>query len=108
MGIPASLVHGVLVDVTEQRVAREAEERLGQLFKALVEHAREAVTIVDRQGRVVYHNPSMGHVVGRPPEWFAGRSPLELMPPEDALPAKLTLEKLQLQSGAQLPGEFRL
>jgi PAS domain S-box-containing protein len=103
-----SLVHGVLVDVTDQRVAREAEERLGQLFRALVEHAREAVTIVDTQGRVVYHNPSMGRVVGQPPEWFAGRSPLELMPPEDALRAKLILEKLQLQSRAQLPGEFRL
>lgn len=102
------LVHGVLVDVTDQRVAREAEERLGQLFRALVEHAREAVTIVDATGRVTYQNPSMGRVVGRPAEWFTGRSPLELMPPEDALRARTTLEKLQQSPGRQLPGEFRL
>ena len=102
------LVHGVLVDVTDQRVARGAEERLGRLFRALIEHAREAVTIVDAEGRVQYQNPSMGRVVGRPAEWFTGRSPLELMPPEDALRARLILEKLQQSPGEQLPGEFRL
>ena len=36
------------------------------------------------QGRRRLPEPSMGRVVGRPPEWFEGRSPLELMPPEDA------------------------
>jgi PAS domain-containing protein len=30
---------------------------VGQLYRALVEHAREAVTIVDASGVVVYHNP---------------------------------------------------
>ena len=81
---------------------------VGQLYRALVEHAREAVTIVDASGVVVYHNPSMGRVVGRPPEWFEGRSPLELMPPEDAARAVRVLQQLAAKPGAQLPGEFRL
>jgi PAS domain S-box-containing protein len=79
-----------------------------RLYRALVEHAREAVTIVDASGVVVYHNPSMGRVVGRPPEWFEGRSPLELMPPEDAARAVRVLQQLAGKPGAQLPGEFRL
>ena len=81
---------------------------VGSLYRALVEHAREAVTIVDASGVVVYHNPSMGRVVGRPPEWFEGRSPLELMPPEDAARAVRVLQQLAGKPGAQLPGEFRL
>ena len=81
---------------------------VGRLYRALVEHAREAVTIVDASGVVVYHNPSMGRVVGRPPEWFEGRSPLELMPPEDAARAVRVLQQLAGKPGAQLPGEFRL
>jgi PAS domain S-box-containing protein len=81
---------------------------VGRLYRALVEHAREAVTIVDARGVVVYHNPSMGRVVGRPPEWFEGRSPLELMPPEDAARAERVLQQLAGKPGAQLPGEFRL
>jgi PAS domain S-box-containing protein len=81
---------------------------VGLLYRALVEHAREAVTIVDASGVVVYHNPSMGKVVGRPPEWFEGRSPLELMPPEDAARAVRVLQQLAGKPGAQLPGEFRL
>src|SRR6476646_1086029 len=81
---------------------------VGRLYRALVEHAREAATIVDASGVVAYHNPSMGRVVGRPPEWFEGRSPLELMPPEDAARAVRVLQQLAGKPGAQLPGEFRL
>ena len=78
------LVHGVLVDVTEERTSLEVAERVGRLFRTLIEHSREAVTIVDESGVVLYQNPSMGRVVGRPPEWFEGKTPLDLMPPEDA------------------------
>jgi PAS domain S-box-containing protein len=102
------LIHGVLVDVTEERVAREVDERVGRLFEKLIEHAREAVTIVDGRGVVMYQNPSMGRVVGHPPEWFEGRTPLDLMPPEDAARGREILAKLHGRPGAQLPGEFRL
>jgi PAS domain S-box-containing protein len=90
------------------RSVADADEPAASFFRALVEHAREAVTIVDARGVVVYHNPSMGRVVGRPPEWFAGRSPLELMPAEDAERGREILARLHARPGAQLPGEFRL
>ena len=57
---------------------------------------------------VVYHNPSMGRVIGRPPEWFEGKTPLDLMPAEDAAKAREVLMRLHGRPGAQLPGEFRL
>ncbi len=102
------LVHGVVVDVTAQRAPREVADHVARLFRALVEHAGEAVTIVDEDGIILFHNPSMGRVVGQPPEWFAGRSPLELMPPQDAGRARRILGALRGRPGAQLPGEFRL
>ena len=77
-------------------------------FRALVEHAQEAVTIVDARGVIVYDNPSMGRVVGRSPGWLRGRSPLDMMPPEDAARAMAILSELQQKPGGQLPGEFRL
>jgi PAS domain S-box-containing protein len=108
---PASgepLIHGVLVDVTDQRAARAGEERVSRLFRALIEHTREAVTIVDANGVIMFHNPSMGRVIGRPPEWFEGKTPLDLMPPEDAARGREILARLLTRPGAQLPGEFRL
>src|SRR6478672_9317677 len=102
------LVHGVIVDVTDERISLEVAERVGALFRSLIEHAREAVTIVDAHGVVVYQNPSMGQVVGHPPEWFKGRTPLDLMPPEDAARGRAILAELRGKPGAQLPGEFRL
>ena len=102
------LVHGVLVDVTDERTSLEVAERVGTLFRTLIEHAREAVTIVDERGTVLYQNPSMGRVVGRPPEWFEGKTPLDLMPPEDAARGREILGRLRGNPGAQLAGEFRL
>jgi len=101
-------VHGILLDVTDERTSHEVADRAGRLFRALVEHAGEAVTIVNEHGIVVYQNPTMGRVVGRPPEWFEGRTPLDLMPPEDAARAQDVLARLHDRPGAQLPGEFRL
>ena len=89
------LVHGVLVDVTEERTSLEVAERVGGLFRTLIEHSREAVTIVDENGVVLYQNPSMGRVVGRPPEWFEGKTPLDLMPPEDAARGREILAQLR-------------
>ena len=102
------LVHGVLVDVTEERTSIEVAERVGSLFRTLIEHAREAVTIVDERGVVLYQNPSMGRVVGRPAKWLAGKTPLDLMPPDDAARGREILGQLRGKPGAQLPGEFRL
>jgi PAS domain S-box-containing protein len=102
------LVHGIIVDVTEERTSLEIAERAGRLFKALVEHAGEAVTIVNEQGIVVYQNPTMGKVIGRPPEWFEGRTPLDLMPPDDAARAAEILTELRGRPGAQIVAEFRL
>ena len=101
-------VAGDVVAPARGQAERASSGDVGRLYRALVEHAREAVTIVDANGVVVYHNPSMGRVVGRPPEWFEGRSPLELMPPEDAARAVRVLQQLAGRPGAQLPGEFRL
>ena len=96
------LVHGIIVDVTDERTSYEIAERAGRLFKALVEHAGEAVTIVNERGVVVYQNPSMGAVVGRPPEWFEGRTPLDLMGPEDAARARDILVELGDRPGEQI------
>jgi PAS domain S-box-containing protein len=102
------LVHGVVVDVTPQRAPRELTDHVARLFDALVRHAGEAVTIVDEQGIITFQNPSMGKIVGCSPEWLAGRSPLELMHPDDARRARRIFADVCRRPGAQLPGEFRL
>jgi len=107
-GPPAGIARAVAALDQERRASAHADSVPAAFFRALVEHAEEAVTIVDARGVIVYDNPSMGRVVGRSPGWLRGRSPLEMMPPEDAARAMAILGELQGKPGAQLPGEFRL
>jgi diguanylate cyclase (GGDEF)-like protein/PAS domain S-box-containing protein len=81
--IPAGTAHGiaaieatltVLVVIlvtrgqrdTEQAVAREKESE--ERFRALVQHASDAIVVVADGGRVMYASPAVEHVLGCAPE----------------------------------------
>ena len=102
------LVHGVLVDVTEERTSLEVAERVGRLFRTLIEHSREAVTIVDEQG----HRP-----LPEPVDGAGRRAAARVVRGQDAARSDATRGRgarargacaLRDRPGAQLPGEFRL
>ncbi len=101
------LVHGIIVDVTDERTSYEVAERAGRLFRALVEHAggghdRERA----RCGRLSESDRWPGR--RRPPELVEGRTPLDLMPPDDAARARDILIALHDKPGEQIMAEFRL
>jgi sigma-B regulation protein RsbU (phosphoserine phosphatase) len=82
-GKPISTV-GVLRDITARRRAesevREAEKR----FRSLVEYTSDWVWEVDANGRYTYCSPRVKELLGYEPEEILGRTPFELMPPDEA------------------------
>jgi PAS domain S-box-containing protein len=78
-----SYIIGTGMDITELRQARETLMRNEERFRALIEKASDAITIVDADGTMRYVSPSNEHVMGRSPEDTAGRNMIELVHPDD-------------------------
>ena len=92
-----AVIHGVFVlaasgaqvvawSMTEQQherseaALRESERR----FRALIEHSTEAVTVIARDGTVLYDSPSVERLFGLPPADRVGRKNPSSVHPDDA------------------------
>ncbi|MBS1190941.1 MAG: putative diguanylate cyclase domain [Rhodocyclaceae bacterium] len=64
-------------DITERKQAEEALRRREQEFEALVERSPDIVARVDRSFRLLYVNPAMEKITGRPRQSLLGTTPVE-------------------------------
>jgi diguanylate cyclase (GGDEF)-like protein/PAS domain S-box-containing protein len=62
----ATLWHGVLSDVTEERTLAEALRRSDAIFRRITSSLRDIVVLTDRSLRVSYVSPSVERVLGHP------------------------------------------
>jgi PAS domain S-box-containing protein len=67
----------------------ESEER----YRGLVEHTSDLVWEVDAGGVYTYVSPKVREMLGYEPEELIGRTPFELMPPEEAQRVREIFEK---------------
>ncbi len=84
----------------EQRVeARTAElHDSRQRFAALVQHSSDVVTVVDREGQILYQSESCLRVLGRSAESMVGQSVWELMYDDQAQVLKAALDSASQQA----------
>lgn len=69
--------------IDERQEAEEALVRSEKYFRSLIENALDIVTILDREGTVMYMSPSGERVLGYSHSDFAGRNILEFVHPDD-------------------------
>ncbi len=98
---------GVIRDVTARRVAEEALREREELFRSVVEHASDAIAIVDTNGNAVYANPALERIVGHAKGELAGQSVLAFAHPEDLARAAEGLRTLLTNPGAAVEIEAR-
>lgn len=67
----------------ELRVTNELLQLREREFRTLVENTPDVITRHDRQHRCVYINPASTQALGRPPDFFIGKTPSELGYPPD-------------------------
>jgi len=79
-----SLVISMVWDVTERRQIQESLRQSEEKFRALVESTNDWIWETDRQGRYTYVSPRVEVLLGYQPDEILGKSPFDLMPPEEA------------------------
>lgn len=71
-------------DLTEQRRARRAIERISQQQQLILASSADGIVQIDREGMVVYANPSAHRMLHRPDEWLHGQQLHAVTHPPDA------------------------
>lgn len=75
---------GVATDCTERKRAEEMLRLSNEGFRALVETTSDWIWETDRKGVYTYSSPRVADLLGYCPEEIVGKSPLDLMPMEEA------------------------
>ena len=75
-------------DITERRRAEELVRESAKRFRALIEHAYDAVLLLDSNNSVLYASPSIEPILGYSPEEVVGRDRFDLFHPDQLRDAK--------------------
>ena len=76
-------VYGIYRDISGRKQAEEALLQGKAYLEQLVETAAEGIVMLDENGAITLHNSEFCRMFGFAPEEIAGRSPDELILPED-------------------------
>jgi PAS domain S-box-containing protein len=74
---------GVLVDVTARKSAEDALRHSEERFRALAQNSYDVVAVLDSAGTRKYISPSIERLLGYAPADLLGRSPEDLVHPDD-------------------------
>jgi len=104
-------VRGIVLnsrDVTE-RVHAEAELRESQdRFRALVQHSRDLIVVLDDQGCIGYASPAAKQLLELDPDEMRGVPGLDLVHPDDAERAATLLFEMLAEPGATRELQMRI
>lgn len=81
---------------------------LSEAFRVIVDHAADAIAVVDGTGEVVYANPAAILLLGARVATLRGGSVLELVHPEDRADLTAALQDALRAPGARPPRELRI
>lgn len=106
-GAPAGII-GVLTDISGFKQAEEALRASEGRFQALTESAMDIVSVLDRDGCILYQSPSVRHLLGFEPQDMIGLNKFDMVHPDDAERMRATFRELVEKGTLDKPVEFRV
>lgn len=103
--------HGVMLDVTEQKLAEASHSELAAKYRTLVEQIPAVVYLAEygEQGDWLYISPQLERVLGyTPEEWLAHPHPMASFTDPQDLPAVRVEEERSLSFGEPFRAEYRM
>ena len=103
--------HGVMLDVTEQKLTEASHSELTAKYRSLVEQIPAVVYLAEygEQGDWLYISPQLERVLGyTPEEWLAHPHPMASFTHPEDLAAVLVEEERSLSFGEPFRAEYRM
>ena len=94
---------GIVLDVTDRRLAEEALRRSEERYRAIAENASDIIVQIDEAGRMLFVNPAVERLLGYRPEQLLGQRVTALMPPEMRERFLLSLRQYLTEGTKHLP-----
>ena len=104
---PEHLVRAVRYAADRERAWQQLNQSR-EYFQSLIEQARDLITVVQEDGRIVYQSPASASVLGHAPSALVGRRFAELVIEDNRPPLEALLAALFDGSMETARGEFRL
>ncbi len=92
---------------SERRRSEEALIEHGKLLQAFVENSLDNVAVLNGDGTIRYHSPSLGHVLGYDPKTQTSQSALDFLHPDELPIAEKFLNQLSANHDSPVYYEFR-
>lgn len=87
-----------------QQALRESEKR----FRSLTEHATDVITLLDADGSMRYHSPSVERLLGYAPQSLHGKTLASQVHSEDTVEVERLLAQCIEKPGVPVSAEFRI
>lgn len=109
-GGQAARFPGVLLDIEERRRAEAERDQATALLRTFIEAVPGVVYAKDRAGRMLVANRGTAELVGKPPEFFIGKTDAEFLDDKAQAAAVMATDRSIMESGQaqQLEEEVRL
>ena len=103
--IAISIENAVLYD--DLKKAEAEVRRSEEYFRAMIENASDVITLLNKDGTVIYQSPAIEPILGYKPSDIVGRNMLEFVHPDDHEAILTSLSGLMKAEQDPVPIEFR-
>ena len=98
---------GVVMDITDLKLAQEKVDRSERRFRAMIEKTDETIALFSRDGTVLYSSPSASTLMGLSAGQLAGKHVWDLIHPDDKPRVANDLAAIFSVPGATVVSQFR-
>ena len=99
--------NGVIIDITDKKIAEEELRRREDRFRSMIQSSLDMIFIVDSNSMLTYESPSVSRILGYEEGFFIGRSPFQLIHPDDLDAVMKEMALVYNSENTGIPTEFR-
>ncbi len=106
-GRPLRMI-GIHTDISERKKTEEELRASEERFRTLIQNASDIITIHDSEGKILYESPSAARILGYKPGLMLGKSPFDLVHPDDLAYISSEFAKVATSKQPGKPNQYRL